>query len=388
MQTRFTPSPIRTTKDNWFAFNTMKVRLPTNIRNAAARNADLTDADRARLLALADAIAGDALVPEPALPSADYEWWMAQYERHRGTTWHDCEWFFGETYAFRLILDACRYWERGVDPFRSIKLAELDSGAAFEPVCVLPDDAVEAVRRAVHVSIWGNRSDLSFSAGGALDRSMGDESLLLVNDDRRATDILVTGSGPVHIVMDNAGAELVGDLFLADSLVRHTDAVVILHVKSHPTYVSDTTVPDFHTTVQHAQTHRSAPVRALGERIKEAFEAGRIRLAPDEFWCSTWFLTDMPGRVQRAFAGGRMVIIKGDFNYRRVMRDTIWPPDITPHDAMGDVPPTPPLLLLRTLKSDVVTGFPRAAAEELNRDDPSWRVNGRRGVIQLIERNG
>ncbi len=71
-----------------------------------------------------------------------------------------------------------------------------------------------------------------------------------------------------------------------------------------------------------------------------------------------------------------------------LMRDTIWPTDITPHDAMGEVPPTPPLLLLRTLKSDVVTGLARAQAEELDREDPSWRVNGRRGVIQLIDRDG
>ena len=388
MRTRFTPSPIRTTDDNWFASNTMKVRLPTNIRNAVASNADLTDTDRANMLALADAIAGNAPVPEPDLPAADYEWWMAQYERHRGTTWHNCEWFFAETYAFRLLLDSCRYWERGLDPFRFIKLAELKSGDAFGAVCTFPNDPTAAIQRALHVSIWGNRSDLSFSAGGALDRSMGDESLLLVNDDQRAAEILVTESGPVHIVMDNAGAELVGDLLLADTLVRHTDATVVLHLKSHPTYVSDTTVPDFHATVDHALNHGETLVQSLGARIGEAFEIGRIRLAPDEFWCSTWFLTDMPERVQRAFAGGRMVIIKGDFNYRRVTRDTIWPTEITPHDAMGDVPNTPPLLLLRTLKSDVVTGFPCAAAEELDRDDPSWRVNGRRGVIQLIEREG
>jgi hypothetical protein len=53
---------------------------------------------------------------------------------------------------------------------------------------------------------------------------------------------------PLHLVVDNAGFELVCDLALADAIVCGTragsdsSATVTLHVKAHPTFVSDAMV--------------------------------------------------------------------------------------------------------------------------------------------------
>jgi len=43
---------------------------------------------------------------------------------------------------------------------------------------------------------------------------------------------------------------------------------------------------------------------------------------------------------------------------------------------------------LRTLKSEVVTDIPRPLAERLFREDPNWLVNGRWGVVRVVETGG
>lgn len=389
MNRQLTPAPIRTTRSNWFAWNTMRTRLPKNIRNIVDSNPDLSAKESAGLRSLADRIAGDDIIPAPALPSPDYEEWLEQYQPHAGETWHDTEWFFAETYAFRLIMDACRYWEHHRDPFVHIKKAEFDADVVFEPVRAFfdlqsagPSDPRESLVRALHTAIWGNRSDLSFSAGGSLDRT-GDAELLIVNDDGAAAELLLAAKRPIHIVMDNSGAELAGDLLLALELLEHTAADVVLHLKIHPTYVSDTTVADFHQFVSHASASADPRVASYGRSLHNAFERGRIVLAPDSYWCSTHFLTGMPLRIRQTVADAGMVIFKGDLNYRRVVRDTIWPAGTPARTAMGPAQ-IGTALLLRTMKSDVIAGVPAAVHAELDRVDPQWRINGQRGVIQLI----
>lgn len=367
----------------------MHSRLPKNIHNIVDSNPDLSGADGKRLRSLAEEIAGDALIPPPTPPAPDYDEWLEQYKPHAGERWHDTEWFFGETYAFRLILDACRYWEHNRDPFFYIKQAEFDSDAAFEPVRLFADlqqnDPAcprDSLIRAMHASVWGNRSDLSFSAGGELNREAGDTELLVVNDDTAAAEILMQAHGPVHIVMDNSGAELAGDLILTLELLQR-GLNVVLHVKVHPTYVGDTTVADFHHFVETACESEDSRVYSYGAALRQAFESGQITLAPDSYWCSTYFLDQMPNRITQSLSGAGMVIFKGDFNYRRVMRDTPWPAGTPAVAATGQVE-LPATLLLRTMKSDVTWGIPQHVLDELDRAEPQWRTSGERAVIQLL----
>ncbi len=52
-------------------------------------------------------------------------------------------------------------------------------------------------------------------------------------------------------------------------------------------------------------------------------------------------------------------------------------------EAVADFPA--PFVAMRTLKSDPIVGVPPYLAEEnLEAEDPSWRVNGKRGVIQAV----
>jgi len=395
-----TAHPIRTTADNPFAARTMTHRLPANIANVIRAHADYPPGVIDALETLSASISGNHPLPPPPLPAWDYDAWHAEYEPFAGDTWHDTEWFFAETYAFRLILSAGRYFETRIDPYGPMKEAELDSGAPFLPIqrffaaegpaaALLHGESVSAeavpalLEEALHLSMWGNKADISFAAGGALDHSAGERELLLRDDSVAAAEILAGMRGPVHIVMDNSGAELAGDLVAALTIIRLTGAAVVLHPKLYPTYVSDTTVEDIHTYLARAIASTDAAVRSVAAAVQAEFRSGALTLAPDDFWCTTRFLSGMPPRIEATLDGAGLVIVKGDFNYRRVFRDTIWSHETEPTAAMGTTVPFP-ILLLRTMKSDCLVGVPREITDPLDNAEPGWRTAGRRGVIQLV----
>jgi hypothetical protein len=176
------------------------------------------------------------------------------------------------------------------------------------------------------------------------------------------------------------GTELAIDLALVDALLHHGFPRVFMHVKAHPTYVSDTTVPDVWWFLRTLAKHDHG-FASLAGRTASAIEAGRLRLAPDFFWNSGHPLWDMPLRLSALFAGASLVILKGDVNYRRMVGDAIWPED-TPFAAATDYFPAP-LAALRTMKSDSVVGLPPGMGEALEREEPGWRNNGRRGVFHF-----
>src|SRR5690606_31797644 len=118
---------------------------------------------------------------------------------------------------------------------------------------------------------------------------------------------------------------------------------------------------------------RSAAINALGRRLRQAVNAGRLRLAPDAYWNSTLVLEDMPARMHTLFADARLVLVKGDANYRRMVGDRLWPADTPLAQVVGFFPA--PIAALRTLKSDAVVGLPPGMAGALDGVDPLWRVN-------------
>jgi hypothetical protein len=45
-----------------------------------------------------------------------------------------------------------------------------------------------------------------------------------------------------------------------------------------------------------------------------------------------------------------------------------------------------PFVTLRTLKGEIMVGLKPGQAEALHEKDPTWLINGKRGVIQLVVR--
>jgi hypothetical protein len=376
---------IRTDHTNAFAHNTMKVRVPKIIREVQTLNPDYPDSIQRALAALCESLENDAPIPMLDLPAPDYDDWLPRYTAHEGHTWLGTDWFFAEIYFYRLLIQAVRWWETGRDPFAPKKAAELASAELWRLInsaLSLDKDLPleERLMMMLHSALWGNRIDLSFPASLAHGHEVVDDDLL-VDDSVDATNRLLNMGGAVHIIADNTGSELAMDLALIDTLLEGVAEQVILHVKIHPTFVSDATVSDVLILVEALESgNHGGSAKALGERLRGMLFDGRLCLAPDSFWNSSQLLWEIPPRLTSIFQQATLVILKGDANYRRAVGDALWPAD-TPFTAVTEYFPAP-LLALRTLKSDPVVGLPPGMAEQLEGIDSQWRVNGRRGVIQ------
>src|SRR5690606_19719694 len=245
-------------------------------------------------------------------------------------------------------------WETGRDPFAPKKDEEFASVQLWELLdhaLAVEGQPEEVLSALIEFALRGNRADLSYALAASHGHHLADDDLLT---DERAPVIehLLRERGTLHIIADNAGTELAMDMALIDGLLRRelVDQAV-LHLKLHPTFVSDATVPDVLQFLELTQK-RSTQAAQFGERLRAWLEDGRLRLAPDGYWNSTRFLWDLPPRLARVFTGSSLAIIKGDANYRRMVGDAIWPPE-TPMRRVVDYFPCP-LLALRTLKSDPV----------------------------------
>jgi len=379
------PAMIRTDESNAFAHDTMLRRLPTNIREVAHLNPDYPAYIRKNLEQLASEIERDQPIKafNPFLPDADI--WETSLKAHAGDTWLHTDWFFAEIAAYRHLIETVRWWENGRDPFAPQKTKEMGS----EDLWSLLDKALELrgkpieerLQALIHSDLWGNRIDLSFGSSMAHGNT-GSHEDILVDDSEAAVEHLMRQNGDVHFISDNTGTELAVDLALADALFDKGMSHVTFHLKLHPTFVSDIIVPDMLMMLNAMRSgEHGEAIEQLGRRLQMALDEGRMHLAPGAFWNSPYVLREMPERLANGFKGAALVIIKGDLNYRRMVEDRLWETDV-PFAEVTEYFPAP-LLALRTMKSDSVVGLASGLAEQLDREDARWRVNGKRGLIQF-----
>jgi len=371
------PPRIRTDSSNPFAHHTIAVRVPAILSEVLERNPDYSAAVREAVGELRDALAGNAPLPpiDRGLPHS--ETWTRELLQRPGERWLDTDWFFAETYAYRTLVDRVHFWRTERDPFASHKREEYASAAhalALEHALQQSGTAAERFHALLGAALWGNRIDLSFEASRVRGTAARGEDLLL--DDRdAAVRAAFDGEGPIQIVADNAGTELTMDLLLADFFLQELGAAVAVHVKAHPTFVSDATAADVHGFLETA-----SGVPAF-ERLRGALGGGRLEILAHPYWNSPLSLWELPSDLAASLSAARLVVLKGDANYRRALGDAIWPVETSFADATAYFPA--PLLALRTLKSDPVVGLDAAEAERLDRLDPTWRVNGMRGVASF-----
>ncbi len=389
------PQPILTDASNPFANRTLRERLPAILRETRALNPDYSPRIHDSIQRLHDELVDDAKIRLIETPAPDYDDWEAAWYPFREATWQRCQWFFAEVYMYRLLMEAVRWWETGRDPFAP-KKAEEYAGAAHRELlaralAVYPGSGEasgaegsreERLATLLELAVWGNRIDLSYAVSSAHGSQAGADDLLVDERARRHRRICCARRARCTSSADNAGSELSMDLALAALLLTEDLAPrVVLHLKLHPTFVSDATVTDvlgFLAMLRAGTQERDA--RQFGAQLESLLEQGRLRLAPDAWWNSTAFLYALPTRLQTAFANARLAIIKGDANYRRMVYDTVWPTETPLRDVAGHFPC--PLLALRALKSDPVVGLAPGLATRLDALDADWRVNGKRAVLQ------
>jgi uncharacterized protein with ATP-grasp and redox domains len=326
----------------------------------------------------------------------DVEFWNAEWKTYQGRTWLQVPWYFAETYFYRRLLEAVRYFQPGPwqerDPFQKQKQSQMEAdvqrlAAGWDQLSTLePEMLFEAL---LYSCLWGNRTDLSnFTVqvqpqGGLAARA--ERHLILIDHTAQVHALLARSVQRVDFVNDNVGIDLLFDLALADFLLRQGWArLVKLHLKGHPFFVSDAMPKDVQATISLLQTAASVSMRAVGARLAEHVAAGRMVLTEDPFWTRCLMFRQMPPHLREELGHSDLVILKGDVNYRRLLDDSHWPHTTRMEDVTGYFPA--PFLTVRTLKGEIMVGLEPGQAEALSAADPTWLINGKRGVIQLVIR--
>ncbi|MBZ4319178.1 protein-glutamate O-methyltransferase family protein [Streptomyces huiliensis] len=352
---------------------------------------------RARLEALLDESRTGRVRP-PTPETAAVAPWAARDRRRFGRPWSEAPFLWAESYFYLRLLECVDYFSpgpwQGVDPFAPMKSAELaDPGlesdtAWLDGLAGTPPD--EAFRALVLASLYGNRADLGFrlvravtdpADGDAPDGTDGSGVPLLADDvEALWRHVSRRPPGDVHLVLDNAGRELLADLLLADHLLTTgRTASVVLHVKPRPYYVSDATASDVRDCLVRMAAFRNE-AGAAARRLRDAAATGRLRQTTHAFHCSPLGFDSMPADLRAALAPAALWVVKGDLNYRRLVGDRAWPADLPFADAVAGVPGS--LVALRTLKSEVAVGLPKETVDRLDAARPTWRTDGSQALVQ------
>lgn len=386
------PPFLMTSDPGSFARNTILERKPQILQQVLADN-DYPPAVVNALEALRNEIASRPIQPL-AGSAMDIPDWNRELARYAGKTWLEIPWYFAESYFYRCLLEAVGYFQPGEgpgrDPFEQQKALQMAGdvqriSSIWEQFATLKtEDRFEAL---LHSSLWGNRADLSNFTVKEKARSglatAAERHLILIDHTVQIRNLLAGGLERVDFICDNVGGDLIFDLALADFLLRQRWVQQIhLNLKEQPFFVSDAMPADARRTIDLLKTDSASGMQALGKRLDGDLSAGRLVFDTDPFWTGWRMFRDMPVNLQRSLASAGLVLIKGDVNYRRLLEDRHWPPTTRMESICGYFPA--PFAALRTLKGEIMVGLQSGQAQALQAGDPTWLINGKRGVIQLV----
>ena len=186
--------------------------------------------------------------------------------------------------------------------------------------------------------------------------------------------------------MDNAGFEFVTDLCLAEFLLSAGLAKTIhLHAKAFPWFVSDVTPSDYDSTKKYFQQSNSLAMNMFCKKWDERLKEGSFILEVHDYWTMPQDYSDMKKYCPDLYAElttSNLIIFKGDLHYRKLLGDRDWPTTTSFETSLRKFHPAP-LCSLRTLKADLVSGLKDGQAEEVEKQDKKWMINGSWAVISF-----
>lgn len=195
----------------------------------------------------------------------------------------------------------------------------------------------------LQLDLWGNRCDLSISAGKEIKQS-GNPFLqidalnpfVLVDRSKDIWNCIISGGSnqTIDFILDNAGYELFTDLVLAGFLLDNQLASKIrFHIKAIPWFISDVNAFDFDWTIKTMAEHEDANLSGFGKKLDELKNAGKIVMIENEyFWtgpCEFYRMKDVDCKLYDDLSTSDLLIFKGDLNYRKLLGDFNWSFDST-----------------------------------------------------------
>ncbi|XP_064913489.1 coiled-coil domain-containing protein 170 isoform X5 [Columba livia] len=327
-------------------------------------------------------------------------------------SWFQSPWLYVECYMYRRIQAALAQNPPidNFDVFNEGKVQNFfESQEAVIALCTYFQELLKNIKdldekqlqeelfKLLQVSLWGNKCDLSFSAGeGSSQKSSPLLSLenlipyILVNDMEKLWSLLVNAKKRnaeksnvrVDIILDNAGFELVTDFVLADFLLSSKLAdEVHFHGKSIPWYVSDTTKRDFNWTIKQLQSANHMWMSRCGINWEGNLKKGVWVYRDHMFWTLPHDFSSMAEVAPDLYADlqkSSLLLFKGDLNYRKLTGDKKWEYTVPFHQALNKFRPAP-LCSLRTLKSDTQVGLKPGQGEQIQASEPEWMISGKYG---------
>ena len=322
-----------------------------------------------------------------------------------GTKWCDLPGKVAESMFYRRLSLALEVNEvtgsdkATFDCFLDNKLSNLRSSqpfleelAARLPDIVMADDPLEALKMFCFVDLWAMQKERrlisddpnitgtamkrrAFSEG--IDRQM---SYLVKNDCGKILDVFKEGQtarGDVSVVLGSTGKELVADIALAYTLLTlNLCETVTFHTKKYTVSEYGATSVDVFGHIEHLAdpVHSDVwAVRHFGEAVRAHIYTGRLRIVEDEFWCLPSPMWEMPVHLETRLADSRLVIVKGDSNYRRMLGDREWPLTTDPASVLGYW--HVPVCAIRILESQIGCGLEERTA--------AFMASGRYGMVQF-----
>merc|ERR1711937_176689 len=426
------PEPLLSDVVGTWAYDTMSRRINEEILQnmvVADNKRDLSEKHLANLQQFAEELknaAGTKIRPIGDDGGFDVSRWNSILSQYEERTWLDAPWVVTEYYFYRRILEAVGYFSpgpgqgeargtspkasHGKDPFESQKDKGLRSSfPALKSLSKLVSQAISSENTKENfiaillTSLWGNRMDLSIWPADATSdaesterakNAMGEvlknsKKMLLADQSEDVWNAIASKGSPpagalqMDIIADNAGFELITDLCLADFLATSGLArKVVIHLKAYPVFVSDAMKKDVlsHISVLAEEEEVPQDMRKIASRWDNLIAEGKWELKEHPFWTLPLAFWEMPEDLIQHFSSSRMVFVKGDANYRRQIGERHWP-FATPFQDISSYWPTN-VCCLRTMKSEVACGVPKARQKQAENEDPQWLVSGRYGVVQ------
>jgi len=363
----------------------------------------------------------------------DIPLWNKEIAKYfRGKDFMNSPWLFAEAYKYRRLHEAfstSKFWKdydvffrQKCDTFARSSTAVFELSTRFGELFKYGDaanetDKEEARKLLFHeltqVCLWGNSTDLSLlinmteedikklqSTGG--EHLADTEKNILGNDLHKLWDLVgPMKGGRIDFVLDNAGFELYCDCVYADWLIQSGLAnQVRFHGKRFAWFVSDVTRKDWDWLLNSmvyghlfpdASDEELASLHKMGQRWKQYEREGKWIYEQHPFWCTGYTFWDLKTEAPDLFlhlSDADLVIFKGDLNHRKLTYDCQAPPETSFEQAIGPLasePGCPPVLSLRTIKSDVVVGLPQGKAQDLDKEKPGWKISGEFAVVLLTE---
>lgn len=427
------PAKMRSNKQGTWAFDTMSRRVHENILPRIIEdNAEMLGQPSNALLAETFLLLNDLKSSlqcgksgflRPIVDAGpDQEEWNQILESvpESERNWLDAPWVISEFYFYRRVVEAFKFFESRYDPFVKDKvrglieaLNSIEDITSKLPFLLDPTstDKAEAIEIALHLSLWGNKMDLSLwpaakgSSAEAAVQAAGSVSEAgkisygaalaagrpYILDDQTSEVVahLKKAKGRIDVVVDNAGYELVSDFLMGYIFVELGIATeVVFHTKGHPTFVSDATTLDCMSTVnflkdatdKEGNTHQHTA--GFAAEIEEFISSGKFRFVEDLFWCQPTAFWDMPQHIQSRLSGSLLTLVKGDANYRRLLGEREWPLATPSADVLHYW--HVPVCALRTFKAEIGCGVDAASEQRAVAADDNWMVSGKWGVVSCM----